>query len=125
MCQESILQWSKRYHKARRQTKSHTGSSTTTTDDEEDAPFSLVMVSIGLPQKAASLIDHLELVQYGTDTLLYVDPENAIYDALELNRGIQRTFFNLATPLAFLSRLQSENGLGDLGSVLSRWSQGT
>lgn len=67
------------------------------------------MVSIGLPEKAQALIHHLELEQqYGTHTMLYVDDvHNTIYDALQLNRGLQRTFFHMATPYSFLQRIQS------------------
>lgn len=87
-------------------------------------------MSIGVPEKAAALIAHLELHTYHTQDLLYVDPDNALYDALDLNRGIQRTFFNPATPLAFLERIRTGGGNGgggglqELGDVLSKWSKG-
>jgi hypothetical protein len=117
LCQESIVQWSKRY-------KNELLYSTSN--------ISLVMVSIGLPEKAMALIRHLELKElYGTHEMLFVDDiNNTIYDALELNRGIQRTFFNSATPNSFLDRwLQSNNkngeGFNDLGRVLSKWNNGT
>jgi hypothetical protein len=84
------------------------------------------MISIGLPEKAQALIHHLELSKYGTHTMLYVDDvDNTIYDALELNRGIQRTFFNAATPYSFLDRLRKGDGMKDLGNILSKWNNGT
>ena len=92
------------------------------------------MVSIGLPEKAEALIQHLQLEQlYGTHAMLYVDDiENTIYDALQLNRGWQRTFFHRATPLSFLERMQkqssSNDGMGsmmNLVQVLGKWRNGT
>jgi hypothetical protein len=112
LCQESILKWSKRY----------------TDTLQHQSNITLVMVSIGLPEKARALIDHLQLESYGTHDKLFVDDvDNTIYDALELNRGLQRTFFNPATPFSFLDRIQRPNGDGfkDLGLVLSKWNNGT
>jgi AhpC/TSA antioxidant enzyme len=86
------------------------------------------MVSIGLPEKARALIDHLQLESFGTQDKLFVDDvNNTIYDALELNRGLQRTFFNPATPFSFLDRIvrPSGDGFQDLGLVLSKWNNGT
>jgi hypothetical protein len=112
LCQESILKWSQQYSNALQYRTNTT----------------LVMVSIGLPEKAKALIDHLELESYGTHNMLYVDDiDNTIYDALELNRGLQRTFFNPATPYSFLERIitsQNGDGFKDLGLVLSKWSNG-
>jgi hypothetical protein len=100
------------------------------------------MVSIGLPEKAQALIHHLELEpQYGTHTMLYVDDvHNTIYDALQLNRGLQRTFFHIATPYSFLQRIQSTmtaprdtsssssspsaGNMMNLMNVLSKWKDG-
>ena len=53
-----------------------------------------------------------------------VDPDNKIYDALYLNRGIKETFFSVSTPFAFLDRILKEDGLKDLGEVLSKWNKG-
>ena len=96
------------------------------------------MVSIGVPDKAQALIQHLELERrYGTHTMLYVDSvDNTIYDALQLNRGLQRTFFHIATPYSFLRRIQtaaassssassSDGNLMNLVTVLSKWKDGT
>lgn len=55
---------------------------------------------------------------------MLVDPENVMYDALYLNRGIKETFFSVSILFAFLERLQKENGLMDLAEVLSKWSKG-
>jgi hypothetical protein len=82
----------------------------------------LVMVSIGVPEKLATLIDHLE-IENGHE-YLFVDPENALYDALDLNRGIERTFFNVNTPYAFLDRFTRKDGIKELGEVLSKWNKG-
>ena len=80
------------------------------------------MVSIGLPEKGSELVQHLGLGERGVD-YLFVDPENVLYDALDLNRGIQRTFFNPATPFAFLDRFTQKDGTKELGEVLSKWSK--
>jgi hypothetical protein len=101
LCQEQIVQWKKKLNEL------------------QENEIDLVLVSIGLPEKGKLLLDHLEFPN-GDDYLL-VDPENVLYDALDLNRGVQRTFFNPATPLAFLDRLQQGNGLEDLLYVLSKW----
>lgn len=87
----------------------------------ESQGVNLVMVSIGVPEKGQQLIDHLEF--QGGEKYLFVDPENALYDALNLNFGVQRTFFNINTPFAFLDRFTKENGTKDLGTVLSKWSK--
>mmetsp|Transcript_21906 Transcript_21906/g.60914 ORF Transcript_21906/g.60914 Transcript_21906/m.60914 type:complete len:101 (+) Transcript_21906:476-778(+) len=80
------------------------------------------MVSIGKPEVGQKLIEHLELGAR-FNNILFVDPENALYDALDLNRGVQRTLFNPATPFAFLDRFTSRNGTKQLGTVLSKWSR--
>ena len=62
--------------------------------------------------------------------------QDKVYDTLYLNRGIQRTFFNINTPYSFLRRIQQQqsssssnsnnnnNGLSDLFNILSKWSNG-
>jgi hypothetical protein len=82
----------------------------------------LVMVSIGRPDVGRQLVDHLGIAS--GDTLLYVDPENALYDALDLNRGVGRTFFNPNTPLSFLERFTKVDGTKELIQVLSKWNKG-
>jgi hypothetical protein len=92
------------------------------------------MVSIGLPEKAQALIQHLELEKYGTHTMLYVDDvDNTIYDTLQLNRGLQRTFFHIATPYSFVQRIKTTTttspsettGMMNLVNVLTKWKDGT
>ena len=73
-------------------------------------------MGIGTSEKAKLVADH---VGYSSDKL-FADPDNVLYDALQLNSGLQRTFFNPATPYAILDRLTS-NGIGDLNDVLGRW----
>lgn len=79
------------------------------------------MVSIGTPEKGKDLVAHLEL-QDG-DQFLFVDPENSLYDQLDLNRGVAETFFSPSTPLAFLDRLTKKDGMKDLLEVLSKWNK--
>ena len=92
---------------------------------QPDNSIRLVMVSIGVPEKAQQLVDHLDCFasQEQAEQIFFVDPDNQLYDALDLNRGIQRLAFNLNTPFAFLDRLQQKDGLKDLGEVLSKWSR--
>ena len=73
-------------------------------------------VGIGTSEKAKLVASH---VGYSSTNLL-ADPDNVLYDALALNAGLQRTFFNPATPYAILDRLTS-NGMSDLNNVLGRW----
>ena len=80
------------------------------------------MVSIGKPEVAKELVGHLGLPD-GQD-LLFVDPENALYTELDLNKGIKETFFSPSTPFAFLDRLQKKDGLRELTEVLSKWNKG-
>lgn len=82
------------------------------------------MISIGLPEKGKVLINHLGLGER-FEQILYVDPENLLYDVLDLNRGVQRTFFNANTPFAFLKRFTEQDGVKDLSEVLSKWKDGT
>jgi AhpC/TSA antioxidant enzyme len=82
----------------------------------------LVMVSVGKPHIGKELIQHLGF--QGGENHLFVDPDNELYDSLNLNRGVQRTFFNANTAFAFLDRFTRKDGTKDLGEVLSKWSQG-
>jgi hypothetical protein len=83
--------------------------------------ITLVMVSIGKPEIGKELIQHLELT--GGEQYLFVDPENILYDELELNRGVKETFFSVSTPFAFLERFTTKNGMDDLVHVLSKWNK--
>lgn len=82
----------------------------------------LVMISIGLPEKGRFLAEHLEINDL--DTFLYVDPENTLYDALDLNKGLERTFFNINTPYAFLDRFRKKDGGKELWKVLGKYNKG-
>lgn len=76
------------------------------------------MVSIGKPEVGKQLIEHLE-VKNGED-FIFADPENRVYDDLHLNKGVQATFFNPATPFAIRDRLFDGNSK-ELFEVLSKW----
>lgn len=66
-----------------------------------------------------SLSNHVQLSCF-TDA----DPENALYDDLDLNRGVVETFFSPSTPFAFLDRFTKKDGMKDLTEVLSKWNKG-
>jgi hypothetical protein len=53
-----------------------------------------------------------------------LDPENAVYDTLALNKGVQATFFSPSTPFAFLDRFLKPDGTKELVEVLSKWNKG-
>ena len=52
------------------------------------------------------------------------DPENVLYNSLDLNKGVKETFFSIDTPFAFLERFTKPNGTKELGEVLSKWNKG-
>jgi hypothetical protein len=79
------------------------------------------MVSIGKPEVGKELIHHLELK--GGEEYIFTDPENALYDDLDLRRGIKETFFSPSTPFAFLERFTKKDGMKELGEVLSKWNK--
>lgn len=80
-----------------------------------------MMVSIGKPHVGKELISHLEIRD--GEKYLYVDPENALYDSLDLNRGVKETFFSISTPFAFLDRFRKRDGSRELVEVLSKWNK--
>ena len=88
----------------------------------EAAGIRLVMVSIGTPTNGKKLIDHLEIPNLAD--FLFVDPENALYDALYLNKGVKETFFSPSTPFAFLKRFTERDGMKEIYEVLSKWNKG-
>ena len=51
---------------------------------------------------------------------LYADPENECYDALDLYKGVGRTFLSVDTPYAIKKRIDDDR-LGDLKEILPRW----
>jgi len=81
----------------------------------------LVIVSIGVPEKGKALCEHLAVAD--GENFVFVDPSNALYDGLDLNKSVARTFFNPATPLAFKDRLFREGSMfsSELMEVLSKW----
>ena len=76
----------------------------------------LLLVSIGTPEKLA--LFHQEM-DFPLDAL-YADADSACYQALDLYKSVRRTFFDPATPLSMLRRIQSE-GMGDLADIMPRW----
>lgn len=84
---------------------------------------SLVLISIGVAEKAKELMAHLD-VSSGEEWF-FVDPENHLYNALELNSGVMSTFGSIDTPLAFRDRIFGvggrKDGLEELIDVLGKW----
>lgn len=78
------------------------------------------MVSIGKPEVGKKLCNHLGIKDL--DSFLFADPDNSVYDDLDLNRGVSVTFFNPATPFSIRDRLFQKNGMKELTEVLGRWS---
>lgn len=105
-CQEQILQYSKR----RNDLLAH------------EKNIQLVIVSIGKPEVGKQVCQHLGLNYEDAKSYIFCDPENALYDDLYLNRGIQ-TFIAPDTAFSFRDRIfnQQKTGLNDLFSVLSNW----
>jgi len=90
-------------------------------DELREIGANLVMVSIGKPEIGKQLVEHLGLKD--GDKYLFVDPENALYDLLMLNRGIKETFLSIETPFAFLERFTKPDGSKQLMEVLSKWNK--
>lgn len=88
-----------------------------------ESNIDLVLVSIGKPEVGMTLMQHLNIAN--GDEWMFVDPENALYDALELNSGIETTLFSIETPFAFRDRFFGTNGrkdgMNDLLDVLGKW----
>jgi len=78
------------------------------------------MISIGKPEIGKELLSHLGLPE---DFPLYADPENAVYNDLDLNRGLDTLFFKPATPFAFLDRFTKKDGMKELNEVLGKWNK--
>jgi len=82
-----------------------------------------VLVSIGKPEVGKKLLQHLDIDR--GDEWIFVDPENILYEALQLNSGVETTFFSIETPFAFRDRLFGANGrkdgMKDLLDVLGKW----
>jgi len=78
------------------------------------------MVSIGKPEVGKELSSHLDL--RGAESFLFADPDNSLYNDLDLNKGIAQTFFNPATPISIKDRLFKKDGMKELKEVLRKWS---
>lgn len=65
-------------------------------------------------------MQHLEIPN--GEEYIFADPENALYDDLDLNRGVATTFLSPATPVAIRDRLLSGD-TKELGEVLQKWSK--
>jgi len=78
------------------------------------------MISIGKPEIGKELLAHLGLPE---DFPLYADPVNAVYDDLDLNRGLDTLFFKPSTPFAFLDRFTQKDGMKELNEVLGKWNK--
>ena len=89
----------------------------------EQSGITLVMVSIGTPANGNKLADHLAIPNLRD--FLYLDPENALYDSLNLNKGLKSTIFSPATSFAFLRRFTTRGAMTELNEVLPKWSKGT
>lgn len=82
----------------------------------------LIVIGIGKPSVGKELMEHLQIPN--GDQFVFADPENTLYDRLDLNRGVPSTFFNIATPLALGDRLL-KGDTKELGEVLQKWNKGT
>lgn len=78
--------------------------------------MTLVAIGIGTPERAK---EFCQLTGYPAFQLL-ADPENACYDALQLNKGAALTFLRPETPLALAQRAISGE-TADLKEALSTW----
>ena len=85
------------------------------------AKITLIMVGIGKPSVGKELVEHLGIPN--GEQFIFADPENALYDDLDLNRGVATTFFSPATPYAIRDRLWNGD-TKEIGEVLQKWSKG-
>lgn len=81
-----------------------------------DADVKLLCVGIGTLETARKFCDH---VSFPRD-MLYADPENQAYTALDLKKGVATTFFNIGTPQSILERA-TKDGAADLLAATARW----
>jgi len=90
-------------------------------DELDHLSVELVMISIGKPEVGKKLVHHLSVSNMAGR--LYVDPENVLYDALKLNKGVKETFFSPGTPFSFLRRFSERDGTKELIEVLQKWNK--
>lgn len=76
----------------------------------------LVAVGIGTAERAK---EFCQLTGF-PESQLFADPENACYDALQLNKGALTTFLRPETPLALAQRAISGE-TADLKEAMSTW----
>ncbi|KAK3275609.1 hypothetical protein CYMTET_16275 [Cymbomonas tetramitiformis] len=76
----------------------------------------LLVVSIGTAERAKQFVEETGFPIEN----LYADPDNVTYDALGFYNGVQRTFFNPATPFSIRDRLL-QDGATDLQDIMPRW----
>ncbi|GLC33981.1 hypothetical protein PLESTB_000825100 [Pleodorina starrii] len=76
----------------------------------------LFLVSIGTHARSKEFV---EVTGFPADCL-FADPDNALYDALGLVKGVGATFFSADTPFA-IKRRMDEGRTGDLQDIMSRW----
>lgn len=82
----------------------------------DESGVRLVCVGIGTLETARKFCEHVPFPR----ELLYADPTNAAYSALELNKGWASTFFSIETPLSILKRAR-DSGAADLLDATGRW----
>jgi len=73
-------------------------------------------VGIGTLETAHKFCDH---VGFPAEHL-YTDPDNAVYAALGLRKGVGATLFSASTPFAILDRVRKD-GAADLLAATARW----
>ena len=83
----------------------------------------LVMVSIGTPETGSKLMDHLK-IDNGAD-FVFSDPENSVYNALDLNRGWDTllpfsSVYGVCIPGPFHSTRRNEGSVGSFGKMEQR-----
>mmetsp|Transcript_15156 Transcript_15156/g.22349 ORF Transcript_15156/g.22349 Transcript_15156/m.22349 type:complete len:143 (-) Transcript_15156:244-672(-) len=83
------------------------------------------MVSIGKASVGKELVSHLELEEKHGDEFIFADPHNALYDELDLNRGLDTMApVRPSTAFAFLDRFTKPDGMKELNVVLGKWING-
>lgn len=73
-------------------------------------------VGIGTLETAQKFCDHVDFPR----ELLFSDPDNVAYDALQLKKGWATTFTTIDTPLSILARAKKD-GAADLIQATSNW----
>ena len=82
----------------------------------EEKQHKIVCIGIGTAERGKEFCEHVSF----PEQYLYADPENIVYDELQLIKNLPDTFFNPATPYAILERLQ-KGKTEDLQKALGRW----